>query len=408
MSQNRNSTVRYRVPEAIPPFGPGGAGPASARLPRLMPIATSILWTPEVSKVPALAYPIFITRQALAAVHDHVAEQPGASSLGWLVGSVFQSPDTGFPYIVIESAIHLPRSIGGDEPKSALTQGRALAEEEAGRTGRELLGWYHGHVAADARLRAADMDAHLCCFDQPWHVALVVARGSALTGGVFRIAPDAAWSNEYLPFYELVEGDAVLAGGRKLTALTWMNYHAADAVSAERTSRAVGESQARVLFPEEAEAEDAPPALGRRHRAARVAVYGLLGVLATGALFAVFGALRSGPSRGPAAGPGGPGGPGEQGEAAAAISERIDGLADTLALSIAAFDASARLFDSRSAACPDLARGLVAVEERWKTYSIARAAAPMLDSARTARDRALYSDVDAAARRFDRSQCPRP
>jgi hypothetical protein len=372
-----------------------------------MPIASSILWTPEVTPVPAVAYPIFITRNTLVAVHDHVAEQPGASSLGLLVGSVFQSPDTGLPYVVIESAIYLPRSIGGDDVKPALAQGRVIAQEESSRTGRALLGWYHGRVAADARLRAADMDAHRCCFDQPWHVALVVAHGSALSGGVFRIATDAAWSNEYLPFYELVEGEAVLAGGRKITALTWTNYHTANAVSADRTSRAVGEAQPRVLFPEETEAEDAPPLPRRRHGAARIAVYGLLGFLAAAALFAVYGALRSGPSRGPAAGVG-PGGPGGPGEPAPAILERIDGLADTLALAVAAFDARARLFDSRGAACPDLARSLVALEERWTAYSIAKSAATMLDSARTARDRVLYSDVDAAARRFDRSQCPRP
>jgi len=67
------------------------------------------------------------------------------------------------------------------------------------------------------------------------------------------------------------------------------------------------------------------------------------------------------------------------------------------------------LFDGRKMACPDLARGLVDMEERWTSYNAARKDdAAALDSARNARDRSLYSDVDAIERRFERSKCPRP
>src|SRR2546425_565279 len=78
-------------------------------------------------------------------------------------------------------------------------------------------------------------------------------------------------------------------------------------------------------------------------------------------------------------------------------------------LAIAAFDLRAQLFASRQMQCPELARGLILVEERWTSYnSVRKENGAPLDSARTARDRALYTDVDGVERRFERSACPRP
>ncbi|HZI21915.1 MAG TPA: hypothetical protein VFD76_05340, partial [Gemmatimonadales bacterium] len=86
-----------------------------------------------------------------------------------------------------------------------------------------------------------------------------------------------------------------------------------------------------------------------------------------------------------------------------------DRAADTLGLAIAAFDLRARMFASRQMECPELARGLVLVEERWSAYNGARKdAGASLDSVRTARDRNLYADADGVERRFERSRCPRP
>jgi hypothetical protein len=59
--------------------------------------------------------------------------------------------------------------------------------------------------------------------------------------------------------------------------------------------------------------------------------------------------------------------------------------------------------------CPDLARGLILVEERWVEYNVARSALGVAqDSAHTASDRSLYAGVDAIERQFERSKCPRP
>lgn len=370
-------------------------------------MASAILWTPSVAPAPVdLAFPIFITQRALAAVHAQVAARSeGASSLGFLVGGVFQAPDARSPHIVVESTIHIPWAIGGDHLKPALLQGRAIAEEEVHRSGGQLLGWYHSHADGDARLSSADLDAHAACFDQAWQVALVVARGAELTGGVFRVDPHTATASECLPFYELLAPDSVLPDGRKVTDLAWSNYRTQDAVlHSDRVSHPELQIPPRLLFPDEVEA-DLPAVLAPRRlpleRAGRMARYGGLGAVA---LAAVFGAYRLA-----SAPPGGAAGAPPAQPVVAVTADRIDRLADTVALAVSAYDLRARLFESRVMACADLARGLVDLEERWTAYNAARkGAAASLDSARNARDRALYSDVDAAERRFERTQCPRP
>jgi hypothetical protein len=125
-----------------------------------------------------------------------------------------------------------------------------------------------------------------------------------------------------------------------------------------------------------------------------------LGLLALGVLVRLYSGVAS--PAAPAPAPGIP-------EAAVTSRDRLDRAADTLALAIAAFDLRARLFASKQMQCPELARGLVLVEERWTSYNRVRkdGSAP-LDSARTARDRALYADADGVEGRFERSACPRP
>jgi hypothetical protein len=94
---------------------------------------------------------------------------------------------------------------------------------------------------------------------------------------------------------------------------------------------------------------------------------------------------------------------------AASPQQRLDRSGDTLALAIAAFELRVQLFSSRQMQCQELARGLVLVEERWTAYNaIRKDGGVVLDSTRTARDRALYADADGVERRFERSRCPRP
>ncbi len=391
----------------IPQTGESLAGPGGTYRERPMPVGAAILWTPVGLAAVHPAYPIFITQRALDAVHAQLAGLPeGASSLGFLVGGVYQTPDARAPYIIIESTIHLPWSIGGDHLAAALRQGRVIAQEEVRRTGAQLLGWYHSHVAAHARLSVSDVAAHVACFDQPWHVALVVARGTQLTGGVFRIASRTAWSNEYLPFYELPEHDALGSDARPVTRLMWANYRPQDV---ERSTSLAAQPQesgpALLLFPDEEDVDPrALPAPVRRPSLpapiVRAARFGALGIVAGASLFGAYRVFASGPD--------------DRAARADAVSnaitlEGLDRLADTVAFEVAAFDIRLRLFDARKMVCSDLALGLVDLETRWMVHSAARKAlAVQSDSARIARDRRLNADVSGVERGFARSGCPRP
>src|SRR2546421_480781 len=202
----------------------------------------------------------------------------------------------------------------------------------------------------------------------------------------------------------LSQGWAVVPDGRKVSDLAWVNYRTEESIfTSDRVSNPRLDVQPRLLFPDDVQESvpGAAPSPARQHRVARVARlagYGALGLFAGAVLFNVYHALASG--RGPVkAGP----------VAAPSPRERVDRMADTVALAIGAFDLRARLFDGRKMACADLARGLVDLEERWTSYNAARKDdAGALDSVRNVRDRSLYSDVDAVERRFERSKCARP
>jgi len=401
MDADLGSFAHDRVADAIPLTGVSLSATAGEPSERPMPVGAAILWTPVGLAGAIPAYPIFITQQALDAVHAQLAALPeGASSLGFLVGGMYQTPDTRAPYIVVESTIHLPWSIGGDHLAAALRQGRNIAQEEVRRSGAQLLGWYHSHVAAHARLSVRDVAAHVACFDQPWHVALVVARGAELTGGIFRIASRTAWSSEYLPFYELpAEGDS--------THLTWANYRTQGVeLSTSLAPQALEVGPPRLLFPDELDVEtDGMPTPVRRRSlpapVARAARLGALGLVAGASLFGAYRVFASGPNDG--------GGRTNGAVSAVVTPAALDQLADTVAFAVSAFEIRLRLFDGRKMLCSDLALGLMALESRWMAHTAGRkATATTLDSARIARDRRLTADVGAVERGFARTGCPRP
>ena len=397
-----------RVAGAIPPTGVSLAGTAGAYRARPMPGGAAILWTPVGVAGANPAYPIFITQQALDAVHAQLTGVPaGSSSLGFLVGGVYQAPDTRAPYIVVESTIRLPWSISGDHREAALRQGRIIAQEEMRRSGAQLLGWYHSHFATHARLSPSDVEAHLACFDEPWHVAVVVARGAELTGGVFRIASRTASANEYLPFYELPDDHALRPDGRTVTRETWANYRSHGVELSTSLAAHVSDVGPPLLFfPDELGGDaDALPAPVRRRSlpapVVRVARVGAMGLVACASLFGAYRVF--------APPEGGAGARANAAVGAAVTPDVLDRLADTVAFAVTAFEIRLGLYDGRKMACPDLAQGLVDVEARWIAHSAARkAAAATLDAARIARDRGLNADVGAVERRFTRTGCPRP
>ena len=389
----------HRIADAIPLPGalhPGGE-PSYAERP--MPIATALRWIPvgQSSAVDPV-HPIFISGSALAAVQEKAnAPADVAASFGFLVGDVYIAPETHLPYVVVDAAIHSGWSMVGDQLKSALLEARSIAEEEVKRDGRHLVGWYQTHSGPDPRLSVADVEAHLACFDQPWPVALVVAGRHGLSGGVFRVESQLARWNQFLPFYELLEGESLRPRGRKVTSLAWQNYCAPGlAFPATRDVRPVPPPGRVVLLDDGLDEEALEIEALRRVRprlvaslpSRRLATIGAIGLVAAAALFGAYRAAASGL-------PDGVPGPSVR---SAATADAVDRLRDTVALAVAAFDVRAGLFAGHKMSCDDLARGLVQVEDRWTAY---------LDAAQVAA-RHLRDEVDAIEGRFARTGCPRP
>jgi len=414
--------ARFRVPGGAE-LVEAGADPQPAEAgydDRPMPIAASILWKPiDGSADQDAELPIFITQRALAAVHDHCATTR-ETCFGLLTGNLFRSPDTSAPYVVVESTIRLPGGVGEDA-KAALMQGWVVAQDVVHRTGDQLVGWYRGRWSGETGLAPAEAETHTALFGQPWQVAVVVGAGDTTVGGVLRHSATSGWAQECLPFYELVDPGSFRLDGSKPTRLRWDNYRTEEtalvpppalplpAVSAvpapiPGARRATASLPPHVFLPDEfgADQDRGPFARGVPvARIARWAAYAGAGLLAIGGLFRLYAAFPSPAVTGPA--------PGAPAAVAASPLARLDRAADTLGLAIAAFDLRAQLFASRQMHCPELARGLIQVEERWTTYnSVGKESGVALDSVRTARDRALYADVDGVEKRFERSACSRP
>ena len=375
---------------------------------RPLPIADAIHWTPAHATATAYtdgaALPIFITQGALAAVHDHVAAGAGAASLGLLLGGLCVTPDTGTRFLLIKSTIRLPWRVAGDNTTPVMHDALAAAQADLRAAGGQLAGWYHSHLLPDAALSPNDVETHQRFFDQPSQVALLVVPRDKRLGGLFRRSAGAGWANEPLPFHEVLDAASVLPNGRYITHLTWENYRTTvDTITAHDAALEAAEQAAhvRVLFPDEPDERPSPSRLRLpRERAVRLAAYGVVGLLAAVGLVNVYELTASRWSP-----------PALASTTAIALASPLSGLdraADTLALALAAFDVRAGLFERRQMGCAELARGLVEVEERWIGYNSARKSAFVLDSARAARDRSQYADVDAVERRFERAKCARP
>ncbi|MGH7547170.1 MAG: hypothetical protein ACREMM_03235, partial [Gemmatimonadales bacterium] len=87
---------------------------------------------------------------------------------------------------------------------------------------------------------------------------------------------------------------------------------------------------------------------------------------------------------------------------------RLDRVGDSLAQAVRTFGGRAALFERGQLACDGLARGLLAVEDRWSAYSTVRRASGVLDPQHAVRDQVLFAGVDSVERRFAESGCPRP
>src|SRR5581483_2508299 len=180
-----------------------------------------------------------------------------------------------------------------------------------------------------------------------------------------------------------VAGEEVAAPRRPMALVPEVAI-ASDGHAAERPDRTALDPPGRVLFPDDGPDDPAsgPRLAGARDmrgRWGRWAAYGVVSLLAAAGVPAWYAILVSRPALAPVS----RAVPVRAAPEAAALAARLDAAADSLGLA-------------------------AAVEERWLVYNGARRDASVLDTARDARDRSLYAQVDAVERRFEQSRCPRP
>ncbi len=226
--------------------------PGVLKLRKPIPLARSIRWVPAATAEPPRAIDdpaLFITQGALRELMRHVRSAPEQELLGFLLGELFECPETGVSYAVVNGVLRTGYAIPEVEPVQIPDEQWLAAQVEVRRRRTWLVGWYHSAPFVGPRPSRLDLDTHRARFPEPWQVGLVVTGAFARAeGGVFRVLPSRPGSSEldgaFVPFHELLDDDALLADGRKRTIIDWAGYRTPDPVVRDASQLRAGASRA--------------------------------------------------------------------------------------------------------------------------------------------------------------------
>ncbi len=210
----------------------GASGAAGARFPaQPSPTAQSVLWRPtvqELARPDSDATLIFVAQRALAAVEDHLLSAPDQALLGYLVGRVLESPESGLPYLVVHGAVRVPQMIVSGASEQVVAQSLAAVQRMLPPEDGVVVGWYRSDPTGALKISASDHAAHTRHFPRSWQIALLLTSGPAGTrGGFFRPAGDAGAPVPYLPFYELLDPESYRDGAKE-PRISWSTYWSPD------------------------------------------------------------------------------------------------------------------------------------------------------------------------------------
>ena len=392
---------------------PSGGSPARFP-PQPLPTAQSVLWRPAVQELAppeADASLIFIAQRTLAAVEDHLVAAPHRALLGYLVGRVLETPDTGISYVVAHGAVRVPQMLVDGATERLVAESLAAAQRMVPPEDGVVVGWYRSDPTGQRMISADDHQAHVRHFQRPWQFALVVTiHPTGTRGGFFRPAGDPGSPVPYLPFYELLDAETC-RDGWKHPRVSWSNYWSPDPavwrVQAESarapritpSERPSGARRMAPIIPSETD-EDFDDAWVRLQGRGGGAWHWWLAAAAavvTAIVLGVHLGLRPAPTPTdtppepvPVAAP--------EPTGVQAVRQAID-----------EYRSRERLVANGRMTCDDLARGLADVDQQWLHYTLASqpAAAPEDTTLATPQGR-LAANVEAVEADFERSGCPRP
>jgi hypothetical protein len=404
-----------------------GYGPGEAPFPREpLPTVQSVLWRPTIQE---LAHPdsdlspIFLAQRAVAAVEEHLRAAPEQTLVGFLVGRVYATPDTGTPYVVVHGAVRVPQAIvaGATEPVVGQSLGaaqRALSPEHG-----VVVGWYRSDPPPGAlRITPDDHQAHVQHFHRPWQIALLVSIRPApvgVRGGVFRPVGPVGSPVPYLPFYELLDAENDRDGWKR-PYVAWSTYWSPDPAVWRLRPSPQPHTEPPAPSPRPRRITPIPPNQGddfhvawrgpRSHVAGRWWILGgtvLVAAVWLGIRLGAGGAVPVTASTSPESRA-----PSPQSSPQSSPESRAPSPQPVLQ-SLDAYRLRSRLFANRQMTCAELGQGLADLDDAWLRYTMAKtqtagAGAAPGDTTLTPAERQLAANVDSVEADFERSGCPRP
>jgi proteasome lid subunit RPN8/RPN11 len=224
-----------------------------------LPMALAVLWGPAGGAAPQplkQPYPIFLRQKPLRQLLAHTRTSPDKTLLGLLLGDVYECPQSGIAYVVVDQMLRVDLEVQGDKTAALMAQlWPRLQEKLKGQAARPV-GWYHSHPTGGLVLSPDDIETQSKHFADPWQAVLLLAtEGGKPIGGWFRATPDDGWKGTPLPFYEVLAPESIDSSGKKRSFVDWANYKGYKAVPASTPAAAAPPKQ---TVPTEA------PAVGAR------------------------------------------------------------------------------------------------------------------------------------------------
>ncbi len=208
-----------------------------------IPLARAIRWVPAGLFTPPRTLDdlaLFITQSALREVMRHLRSNPEQELLGFLLGELYECPETGARYVVVNAAVRTGHAIAESDRILIPEEEWLGVQLEVRRRRTQLIGWYHSAPFVGPHPARADLDTHRALFTEPWQCGLVIATsGDAPTGAFFRsLMGERTGGGVLIPFYELPDDDEPIpADGRKRTLIDWVNYETRGTVERDESER---------------------------------------------------------------------------------------------------------------------------------------------------------------------------